>query len=169
MNHRLARLALGAVLMQEQQNEATGGGAPTTGAPAKADDPKAEQTKTDAKPNGNGSAKGAQQPKGNGAAAKNDDQAKKDAAAKKTAEAAEKKKAAEKAMADAKRAEEEAAAAEADAQGLVVIQSPARFGVVIGGKITHVEKGVSRVPRAVAEHAYAKNHGVEILGLPVKK
>jgi hypothetical protein len=98
-----------------------------------------------------------------------------DAASKAEAEAA-------KAVEVAKRARQRAEAAAADAADMVLVKVPTSFGIHMNKKIVRkvdgqdhtytspilveVKAGTTQLPREVAEHAYAKANGVQILGLP---
>lgn len=101
------------------------------------------------------------------------DTAKEDAAKRKAAEeaaaaAAEASKAATAAADEAKRRAEEAAAAQAAAEGRVLCTVPRRFGIMLAGRQVIVEPGSQSLPREVAEHPYARDHGVKIVGLPTE-
>lgn len=143
-------------LMQEVADEtakASGGTAKPEGDPATA--AKAEDSKA--------------KPAAKATAAKESDP-KKDAAAKAAKEAMAATRAAERAAADAKEKQEAAAALAADAAGLVVVNSPRRFGIHVDSTngTVYIERGISNVKREIAEHPYAQAHGCKIIGLPVR-
>lgn len=95
--------------------------------------------------------------------------------------AAELRAAADKAEAAAKQAEQEATAAEADAQGLVFCIVPKAFKMYVQKLIPNdaegrshqmletIKAGNQALPREIAESRYAKQNGVQIVGLPVEK
>lgn len=94
------------------------------------------------------------------------------------AEAVKAEKAAVDAATSAKDARMKANAARAEAQGHVLVDVPASFqinervtdetGKFLRYELHEIKKGTLTLPRAVAEHVYAKNHGVRILGLPTE-